>query len=88
MNIFSQPVAGLLELLIGVFFFPWVRVGGSMWFADLKFPDQGSNSRPLQWRNSVLTNGPSGNSFKWYLYEQKFLILMKVNLPVFFFNSA
>ena len=42
----------------GALFFP-LAVLHSLW--DL-FPDEGSNSGPMQWKQGVLTTGPPGNS--------------------------
>ena len=37
----------------------------NMW--DFKFPNQGWNLCPLQWKHAVLTTGPPGNSWCWQI---------------------
>ena len=36
--------------------------GCAMWCSGFQFPNQGLNPGPLQWKHSVLTPGPPGNS--------------------------
>ena len=38
-----------------------------MW--NLSFPVQGTNPYPLQWKNGILTTGPSGKSLVFHLWR-------------------
>ena len=58
----------------------------TVWFVGLKFPDQGLNLGPQQWRFGVLTTGPPRNSlhfFFFFFFKYNFHFIVFSEKPIF-----